>query len=198
MIVTRKRKKKFPWKRVLTAAAILAVIVAVFAIPVSRAAIADRTQPVWKPFAAPFEGLALEKQIRDQSSEIASMQAQLSDAQNQIASRDKRISQMQSQLASNQDAAVQRQSVQNVQSAQPVSKPSPLPTPDVSRIAAEWSAMDSEAAAKVVQKLPVDYVRHVFAAMTPDAAGAILENLPASYAAQLSQERPQARQSKVQ
>jgi flagellar motility protein MotE (MotC chaperone) len=59
------------------------------------------------------------------------------------------------------------------------------------RTAAVWAAMDAESAAKVVQKLPQDYVARVFALMSPDAVGAILENLPASYAAQITQEHPQ-------
>jgi flagellar motility protein MotE (MotC chaperone) len=192
MIVTRKRKKKFPWKRVLIPVAIVAVIAAALAVPQSRGVIADHTQPVWKPFATPFQGLALEKQIRDQSREIAELQSELSDAQSQIADRAKDVSRLQTQLSNAQQQSVQ---VPPARDTQPIAKPSPLPTPDLNRIAAEWSAMDSEAAAKVVQKLPIEYVAHVFTLMSPDAAGAILENLPAAYAAQLTQERPDLRLS---
>lgn len=198
MIVTRKRKKKFPWKRVLTIAAIVAVIAIAFAVPASRSVIADNTQPVWKPFAAPFQGLALEKQINDQSKQIAALQSQVSEAQSQISGRDKQISQLQSKLASAQEQAGQaapQDKPQQPQDAQPSPAASTAPSEDVRRVAAEWSAMDSESAAKVVQKLPVDYVVQVFSVMSPDAAGAILENLPAAYAAQLTQERPQRRLS---
>jgi flagellar motility protein MotE (MotC chaperone) len=59
------------------------------------------------------------------------------------------------------------------------------------RTAAIWAAMDAESAAKVVQKLPDDYVARVFALMSPDSVGAILENLPAAYSARLTQEHPQ-------
>jgi len=54
--------------------------------------------------------------------------------------------------------------------------------------------MDSESAAKVVQKLPDAYVARIFALMPPDTVGAILENSPSVYAAQLTQEHPELKQ----
>lgn len=196
MIVTRRRKKPFPWKRVLTVLVAIAIVAAAFWWAPSRSVIATATAPVWKPVAAPFDAVAQQKEIAANSKQLASLQAQLADARAQVADRDKQISRLQSQLSDAQQETA----------AQPAAKPAALPssqpaqggsdlaqeaTPGMRRTAAEWAAMDAESAAKIVQKLPLDYVARVFAVMSPDAAGGILENLPASYAAQLTQERPE-------
>lgn len=197
MIVTRQRKKRFPWKRLLVPAVLLAVLgIALWWAP-SRGWIANETAPVWKPVAAPFDAVAQQKALADTSKQAAALESQLADARAQIADRDKQISRLQTQL---NDA--QQQAPEDVKSPAPAAGPSTAPaqngndlaqqaTPDMRRTAAEWASMDSESAAKVVQKLPIEYVARVFAVMSPDAAGAILENLPASYAAQLTQDHPE-------
>ena len=196
MIVTRQRKKRFPWKRLLAPAVLLAVLgLALWWTP-SRTWIANETAPMWKPVAAPFNAVAQQKALADSSKQAASLEAQLADARAQIADRDKQISRLQTQLNDAQQQAV------DVPSPAPAATASAAPgpngsdlaqqaTPDMRRTAAEWASMDSESAAKVVQKLPIEYVARVFAVMSPDAAGAILENLPASYAAQLTQDHPE-------
>lgn len=196
MIVTRQRKKRFPWKRLITPAILLAVLALALWWTPSRTWIANETAPAWKPVAAPFNAVAQQKALADSTKEAASLESQLADARAQITDRDKQISHLQTQLNDAQQQAVQ------VKSAAPTPAPSADPeqrgndlsqqaTPDMRRTAAVWASMDSEAAAKVVQKLPVDYVARVFAVMSPDAAGAILENLPAAYAAQLTQDHPE-------
>ena len=85
MIVTRKRKKRFPWRRVLLPAAAVALLVAALSWTPSRAWIATGPlAPVWntppaKAIAAPFDGLAQQRHIASQDREIASLQAQLAD-----------------------------------------------------------------------------------------------------------------------
>jgi flagellar motility protein MotE (MotC chaperone) len=199
MIVTRQRKKRFPWKRVLIPLVLIGLIAGAIAWTPSRTWIATGPlSPIWKPVAAPFDGLAESREIASQNAQIASLQKQLSDAQTQIAQRDKQISQLQTQL---NDSEVQAALAKSAKPAAVTAQASEAPandlsaqgTPDMRRTAAVWAAMDAESAAKVVQKLPQDYVARVFALMSPDAVGAILENVPASYAAHLTQEHPELR-----
>lgn len=201
MIVTRQRKKPFPWKRVLSWSIVLALVAFAFWWPPSRGVIADHTQPVWRPFSGPFTVMAQQKQIDAQTQQIAALQSQITAARAQIADRDKQIGDLQNKVANAQTQAMQSPSetpAPKATDAPALADLAAQATPEMRRTAAEWSAMDSEAAAKIVQQLPVSYVARVFAVMSPDAAGAILENLPASYAAQLTQERPELRITKTQ
>jgi flagellar motility protein MotE (MotC chaperone) len=196
MIVTRRRKKKFPWKRALLIVSVLALIVGALWWTPSRNWIAA-TPPV-KPIATLFDPVGKQQQIDAQSAQIASLQQELASVRAEVTDRDKQISQLQTQVNDAQQQAA-------LASAAPKSKPAPVPTgaplmgsdlssqgtPDMRRTAQVWGAMDSEAAAKIVQRLPVDYVVRVFALMSPDSVGAILENLPSSYAARLTQEHPE-------
>lgn len=196
MLVTRQRKKRFPWKRLVAPLVLLALVALAFTFSPSRAWIAAQTSPVWKPLASPLDAVAQRKALADSSRRIAALRMQLDEAQKQLAARDKRIAALQAQV---QDAA-QPAAAANKATPRPLAGAQPTPgaddlaqqaTPDMRRTAAEWSAMDADSAAKVVQKLPVEYVARVFAVMTPDSAGAILESLPVSYAAALTQERPE-------
>ncbi|HET7815195.1 MAG TPA: hypothetical protein VFL13_12570 [Candidatus Baltobacteraceae bacterium] len=210
MIVTRQRRKKFPWKRVLYFTGFFAVLFAALWWTPSRVWLArgpvttpvwNATAPVWKPLSKPFDMASQQSTIASQAAEIQRLNAEVTADQTKIADRDKQISQLTSQVnQAQQDAAVPH-----------VSKPAgsvpanPTPqqvavvsgdltqsaTPDMRRTAQEWGAMDSEAAAKVVERLPDAYVARIFALMTPDSVGAILENLPPGYAARLTQEHPE-------
>jgi flagellar motility protein MotE (MotC chaperone) len=206
MIVTRRRKKPFPWRRVLLPAVAVALLVAALSWAPSRNWIATGPlAPVWKSpaiqaVAAPFNGMALQQRVGSQDRDISSLQQQLADARAQITDRNKQISQLQSQLNDAQTEAAQAKAARPAASAAPKAAAqavvqsqdlSTQATPDIQRTAQVWAAMDSESAAKIVQKLPQDYVARVFAAMSPEAVGAILENLPASYAAKLTQEHPE-------
>lgn len=204
MIVTRQRKKKFPWKKVLLPGTALALLVAALWWTPSRTWIATgplspvwkATSPVWKPIAAPFNVAGQMQTISSQNGQIAALQKQLADVQSQVTDRDKQISQLQTQLNGAQEEAakagaakIPRPVAQST--AAPMGDLSTQATADMRRTAAVWSSMDAESAAKIVQKLPQDYVARIFALMSPDAVGAILENLPATYAAKLTQEHPQ-------
>ena len=195
MIVTRKRKKPFPWKRLFFPAILIALIAGAFAWGTSRDWILSR--PVVQSAVKPFDAVAQQRTIARQSAQIAALRQQLADTRSQVTDRDKQISQLQTQvndaeqqaaLATPKPAVLPHQTVQVAGSDL-----STQGTPDMRRTADVWAAMDSEAAAKIVQRLPQEYVARVFALMSPDAAGAILENLPASYAAQLTQDRPELR-----
>ncbi len=197
MIVTRRRRKPFPWKRVLIPSVIIALLVAALWWTPSRTWIVDR--PVFKPIAKLFDPVAQQQTIKSQDAQLSELQQRLAAANSQIADRDKETSKLQTQLNdAQQQAAVTsvplKQKPLPQASAQPTAAANDLSaqgTPDMRRTAQVWGAMDSEAAAKIVQKLPTDYVARVFALMSPDSVGAILENLPPAYAARLTQEHPE-------
>lgn len=205
MIVTRRRKKSFPWRRVALPAAAIALLVAAIAWAPSRNWIASGPMaPLWhSPVAmavsAPFDSMAQQQRIGSQDREIASLQQQLADARSQITDRDKQISDLQTQLNGAQTEAAEAKAVKPAPvTSQKTSQTTAMgqdlstqATPDIQRTGQVWAAMDSESAAKIVEKLPQDYDARVFASMSPDAVGAILENLPASFAAKLTQEHPE-------
>lgn len=192
MIVTRRRRKPFPWKRLLIPTVLIALLVAVLWWTPSRTWISQR--PIFKPIAKLFDPLAQQQTIKSQDAQISDLQQRLAAATSQIADRDKQTSQLQTQLNDAQ---------QQVASANVPARPKPMPqasaqsaaasdpSPEMRRTAQVWGAMDSEAAAKIVQRLPTGYVARVFALMSPDSVGAILENLPPAYAARLTQEHPE-------
>lgn len=200
MIVTRRRRKPFPWKRIAVPVVFLAVIGALFAWAPSRTWIVNR--PAFRPIERPFDAAAQIQTISTQNAQIAALQKQLADARGSISDRDKQIASLQTQLNGAQEEAATAQAAKPRPAAAPVVQTagdatSNAPdlaseaTPGMRRTASVWAAMDPEAAAKVVQRLPDDYVARIFAIMSPDAVGAILETLPAPYAARLTQERPE-------
>ncbi len=218
MIVTRKRRKTFPWKRLLFPLVALALIAIAFWWTPSRTAIATGPlAPAWNAggsafdkVAAPFHFLAQNKVIADESASIAKLQQQVADLQTAATAKDKQISQLQGSLdaANAQNAASRapaaRPAARSGAAAGPGAIASGAPgfaagdlsagaSPDARRTAANWAAMDPENAAKVVQKLPISYVAHILALMSPDAVGPILDALPATYAASLTQEHPELR-----
>jgi len=197
VIVTRRRRKPFPWKRILFPLGVLAIAAFALWCGPSRALLA----PVWKPVAKPFDVVSQQETISGQAEQLSSLMKQLADARAQIADRDKQISQLQTQInQSQQDAAAAQASKPGAQvaavnsGAQPAEVSSDLSqsaTADMRRTAEVWAAMDSEASAKLIQKLPDAYVAREFALMSPDSVGVILENLPPAYAARLTQEHPE-------
>lgn len=220
MIVTRHRRKPFPWKRIgLPLLAAILVAVALSWAP-SRNAIANGPlAPLWRmagtamaPVAAPLHFAAQNEVIKDRNKQIAQLQTQLQDAQKKAQAKDKQVTELQNQVGQLQTQAAQS----HAKPAAPVTKPggadsaafgagtqagtgaptsdlAASATADMKRTAQFWANMDPENAAKVVQKLPTAYVARVFASMPPDSVGPILDALPPAYAAQLTQEHPELR-----
>jgi flagellar motility protein MotE (MotC chaperone) len=205
VIVTRQRRKPFPWRRLAFCAGILAVAAFALAWAPSRNFIANgpaapllrSAAPVVNGVAAPLHFAAQDRTISDLNGRTADLQKKLDDAGAQIAQRDKQISALQTQLNQTQQqlalkgaAPVQpaRATVATNSNGQDLSAGA---TPDMRRTAQIWASMDADAAAKVVQRLPTPYVARIFALMPADAVGQILESVPASYAAQLTKEHPE-------
>jgi flagellar motility protein MotE (MotC chaperone) len=220
VIVTRQRRKPFPIRRLILPAIAIALVVFAFVWPPSRNVIAAGPMaPVWRTagnaftvVAQPFHFAAQNQAITAANRQVAQLQAQLATAQSAGSDKDKQIAALQSQVAQLQTQAAAARSATpagprpapstlggssgNGGSQGPVAGRGDLSagaTADARRVAAYWGSMDPENAAKVVQRLPVPYVAHIFALMQPDSVGAILDALPPTFAAQITQENPELR-----
>lgn len=217
MIVTRQRRKAFPWRRVLLPLAAAALLAAALVWTPSRSFVVNgplapvlrAVSPAWNSATAPLHFEAQNKVIGEQTQKIAALQKQLDAASKQTADRDKQVSALQTQVNDAQQQLALRpspatpappKSAAQSAVAGAVAPGAAAPagsdlgsgaTPDMRRTAQVWAAMDAEAAAKVVQRLPVAYVARVFAVMAPDSVGPILEAVPPAYAAQLTREHPE-------
>ncbi|HTU71473.1 MAG TPA: hypothetical protein VMF11_14310 [Candidatus Baltobacteraceae bacterium] len=214
MIVTRRRRKPFPWKRLILPVIAIALVSFAIAWPPSRNAITGGPMaPMWQTVgsrfstvAAPFRFAAQNQLLTAKNRLIKQLQSQIAGLQSQSEAKDKQISSLNAQIAQLQSQAANARSTTTAPVAAPstaslgvasgsaVSASGDLSagaTQDMRRTAQIWASMEPENAAKVVQRLPVPYVARVFALMSPDDAGAILDALPAAFAAQLTQENPE-------
>ena len=210
MIVTRKRKKPFPLKRLILPVVALVLVAFALSWGPSRDAMSSgpmapivlSTQTYFDTIAKPFHFAAQNQTITDLNRQIAALQEQLAGAKSDAQSKDKKIADLQTQLDQAQtQLASGRSSPRPVPSVSGLANGSNVAltgsdlssnaSPDMKRTADYWAAMDPENAAKVVARLPTPYVARILALMPAEAAGTILDNLPASFAAKLTQERPE-------
>lgn len=213
MIVTRRRRKPFPWKRLILPAIAIALVIFAFVWGPSRSVITGGPlQPLMQnlgdrftTIAAPFHFAAQNQVITDKNKQIVQLQSQITDLQNQSAAKDKQISSLNAQISQLQTtAANSRGAAAPAPSSAPGAGTPNNPvsatgggdlasgaTQDMRRTAQVWANMDATNAAKVVQRLPIPYVARVLALMSPDDAGAILDAVPPAFAAQVTQENPQ-------
>jgi flagellar motility protein MotE (MotC chaperone) len=213
VIVTRRRRKPFPWKRLILPVIAIALVIFAFVWGPSRNVIAGGPlQPLMQNIGARFATIAApfhfaaqnevitqrNKQIVEEESQIADLQTQMTAKDKQISSLNSQISQLQTQAANSRGAAVAAPSA--APAAADASNPlaqtnggdlSAGATQDMRRTAAVWANMDPSNAAKVIQQLPIPYVARVLALMSPDDAGSILDAAPAAFVAQVTQENPQ-------
>jgi flagellar motility protein MotE (MotC chaperone) len=216
VIVTRRRRKPFPWKRLLLPLVAIALVIFAFAWGPSRNVITNGpVGPLWQnigqrfaTIAAPFN-FAKQLQVEtDQKGQIAQLQGQISDLKTQGAAKDKQISSLNGQVNQLQTQAANAASAVSAPSIAPVSGAAnggnaasagvsgaqtaggDQTSAQMRRAAQVWANMQPENAAKVIQKLPIPYVAQVLALMSPDDAGAILDAVPATFAAEVTQENP--------
>jgi flagellar motility protein MotE (MotC chaperone) len=211
VIVTRRRRKPFPWRRLILPAIAIALVVFALSWPPSRTVITGGpVAPLWQKasstfdtVATPFHFAAQNQVIQDRNHQIVVLQQQLAAAQAQSTAKDKQISSLNAQISQLQTQAANAQAAPTAAPAATASPgsgstsvagaaaaSSPQSASD-SRTAQYWANMEPDNAAKVIQKLPVPYVARVFSQMSPDAVGAILDALPSTYAAELTQENPE-------
>jgi len=212
VIVTRRRRKPFPWKRFILPVIAIALVIVAFMWGPSRSVITGGPlQPMmqnlgdrFNTIAAPFHWAALNQTLTDRNKTIVQLNRQIADMQSEVQAKDKQISSLNGQISQLQtQAANARGSVATAPSAAPAAAGAGNPlaqssggdlsagaTQDMRRTAQVWANMDPSNAAKVIQRLPVPYVARVLALMSPDDAGAILDAAPATFVAQVTQENP--------
>ena len=202
MIVTRQRKQKKSSLPILLPIAAIAMLAIALTWPPSRNFI---TNGPLKPVATVFDGIwgtvsrpltfaYQQQQLTDRNSEIKTLNDKLESDRKASDAKDAQVAQLQKQIASDQEqpdlATPAPAAPLNGQAGGAVGRApaggvaaAPAP-PDSIRLAAQqWSAMDPEKAADLVQKLPTSYVSTVFAQMSPDSVGPIMDALPAKVAA---------------
>ena len=199
MIVTRQRKKKQSSLPILLPIAAIAMLAIALTWPPSRNFI---TNGPLKPVATVFDGIwgtvsrplsfaYQQQQITDRNLEIKTLNDKLETDRKTQADKDAQVAQLQKQIAAANNEPEPATPAPAVPLAgQPAAVPGvagapaqPTASEAVRRAAQQWSAMDPEKAASLVQKLPTGYVSTVFAAMSPDSVGPIMDALPAKVAA---------------
>jgi hypothetical protein len=200
MIVTRQRKKKQSSLPILLPIAAIAMLAIALTWPPSRNFITNGPlkpvvtvfDGVWGTVSKPLSFAYQQQQITDRNSQIKDLNDKLEADRKAQADKDAQVSQLQKQIASisNQPeestpapAAPLNAQQSGAASGSP-GAPAPAPASEaIHRAAQQWSAMDPERAAALVQKLPTGYVSTVFAQMSPDSVGPIMDALPPKVAA---------------
>jgi hypothetical protein len=201
MIVTRQRKKKQSNLPILLPIAAIAMLAIALTWPPSRSFI---TNGPLKPVANVFDGAwgiasrplsfaYQQQQITDRNQQIKDLNDQLESDRKTQDAQVAQVAQLQKQIAeanSEPDAATPAPAVPLAGQA-PLGGAAPAAgapaqpgaSDAVRRDAQQWSAMDPETAAALVQKLPTAFVSAVFAQMSPDSVGPIMDALPPKVAA---------------
>jgi flagellar motility protein MotE (MotC chaperone) len=217
VIVTRRRRKPFPWRRLILPVVAIGLVAFAIAWPPSRNVVTGGPLgPLWQnlggrfdTIAAPFHFAAQNQLLTDRNRQIVQLQTQITTLQTQSTAKDKQISALNAQIGQFQAQAASSRGGAASPSTAPASSqgasatqnaaagasngadpPSSNATTEMRRTAQVWANMEPENAAKVVERLPVPYVAQVLALMSPDDAGAILDAVPPAFAAQLTQENP--------
>jgi hypothetical protein len=204
MIVTRQRKKKQSSLPILLPIAAIAMLVIALTWPPSRNFI---TNGPLKPVATVFDGIwgtvskplsfaYQQQQITDRNQQIKGLNDKLESDRKAQDAKDAQVAQLQKQIAAigAEPAAstpapavlLNSQTAGAGGAAAPGIPGAPAATAGsdaLHRAAQQWSAMDPEKAAALVQKLPTAYVSAVFAQMSPDSVGPIMDALPPKVAA---------------
>jgi MgtE intracellular N domain len=194
VIVTRRRRKPFPWRRLILPVVAIGLVVFAFAWPPSRNVItggplSPLLQNVGSRFdtiAAPFHFAAQNQVLTDRNRQIMQLQSQITELQAQSAASSRNAATSPSAAPAAGAAAQSNPAAAEAGSSDTTSNA----TPEMRRTAQVWANMQPENAAKVVQRLPIPYVAEVLALMSPDDAGSILDAVPPAFAAQVTQENP--------
>lgn len=200
MIVTRQRKQKKSSLPILLPIAAIAMLAIALTWPPSRNFI---TNGPLKPVATVFDGVwgvvskpltfaYQQQQLTDRNTDIKTLNDKLEADRKAAADKDAQIAQLQKTIAANNaqpddSTPAPAAALPAGQAAVPgtaANVPAAAAGSDaIRRSAQQWSSMDPEKAADLVQKLPTGYVSAVFAQMSPDSVGPIMDALPAKVAA---------------
>jgi flagellar motility protein MotE (MotC chaperone) len=133
-----------------------------------------------------------QQQITDRNQSIKDLNDKLEADRKAQDDKDAQIAQLQKQIAAaNAEPAEPTPAAAGPIAAQPAGAPAAAGAAPaqstvsdaIRRDAQQWSAMDPETAAALVQKLPTGFVSTVFAQMSPDSVGPIMDALPPKVAA---------------
>jgi hypothetical protein len=201
MIVTRQRKKKQSSLPILLPIAAIAMLAIALTWPPSRnfitngplKPVATVFDGVWGTVSKPLSFAYQQQQITDRNQQIKDLNDKLEADRKAQDDKDAQVAQLQKQIAAannEPDASTPAPAIplngQQPPGAVPAAGGAPVAAPAseaIHRAAQQWSAMDPETAAAMVQKLPTAYVSTVFAQMSPDSVGPIMDALPAKVAA---------------
>ena len=203
MIVTRQRKKKQSNLPILLPIAAIAMLAIALTWPPSRnfitngplKPVATVFDGVWGTVSRPLSFAYQQQQITDRNQSIKQLNDKLEADRKAQDDKDAQISQLQKQIAAaNAEPAEPTPAAAGPIAGQPAgaaaaggaagAAPAQSTASDaVRRDAQQWSAMDPETAAALVQKLPTSFVSSVFAQMSPDSVGPIMDALPPKVAA---------------
>jgi hypothetical protein len=203
MIVTRQRKQKKSSLPILLPIAAIAMLVIALTWPPSRNFITNGPlKPVvtvfdgiWGTVSRPLSFAYQQQQLTNKNTDIKTLNDKLEADRKAQDDKDAQIASLQKQIAANAAEAAEATPAP----AQPLpgaaapgaaagsgtaAAPAAGGASDaIRRAAQQWSAMDPEKAADLVQKLPTAYVSSVFAQMSPDSVGPIMDALPSKVAA---------------
>jgi hypothetical protein len=145
---------------------------------------------VWGVVSRPLSFAYQQQQITDRNQSIKDLNDKLEADRKAQDSKDAQITQLQKQIvAANAEPAEPTPAAAGPIAGQPAGglagagSSQPTASDAIRRDAQQWSAMDPETAAALVQKLPTSFVSTVFAQMSPDSVGPIMDALPAKVAA---------------
>lgn len=204
MIVTRQRKKKQSSLPVLLPMAAIIMLIVAVTWPPSRNFI---TNGPLKPVATVFDGIwsvvsrpltfaFQQEQITEKNRELVDLNAKVAADAKAAGDKDAQIAQLQKQIQADQAQPAEATPAPAVPAGAPLgTQPGAAAgtgtasqaSDAIRRTAQQWSSMDPEAAAALVQKLPTGYVSAVFAQMSPDSVGPIMDALPPKVAALIVQ-----------
>ncbi len=204
MIVTRQRKKKQNSLPILLPIAAIAMLIVALTWPPSRNFItngplhpvAASVNTFWSTVSRPLTFAYQQQQITDRNVVVKALNDKLETDRKAAGDKDAQIATLQKQVAAiqNQPEASTPAPVATIPISAGASSavtgtsgvPAPLPAGEtLARTAKQWSAMDPERAAALVQKLPESYDAAVFAQMSPDNVGPIMDALPPVFAAKI-------------
>ncbi len=203
MIVTRQRKKKQSNLPILLPIAAIAMLAIALTWPPSRnfitngplKPVATVFDGVWGTVSRPLSFAYQQQQITDRNQSIKALNDKLEADRKAQDDKDTQIAQLQKQIAAANAEPEATTAPAGPIAGQPAGAPAaaggtaaggasqPTASDAVRRDAQQWSAMDPETAAALVQKLPTGFVSTVFAQMSPDSVGPIMDALPPKVAA---------------
>jgi hypothetical protein len=202
MIVTRQRKKKQSNLPILLPIAAIAMLAVALTWPPSRnfitngplKPVATVFDGVWGTVSRPLSFAYQQQQITDRNQSIKDLNDKLEADRKSQDDKDAQIASLQKQIAAaNAEPDEPTPAPAGPIAGQPAGAPAAgnaagapaqsTVSDAIRRDAQQWSAMDPETAAALVQKLPTGFVSTVFAQMSPDSVGPIMDALPPKVAA---------------